>query len=124
MEMEEKRLQYQEAERQRQFELEFEPVITSVIPFTRNKHASGAAWGSKSTCQGKEKKKIRAIRLKALLVLGSPVFIVSRRGTLSLTLLCGKPHRLLSLWHLLWDPKRAAREAWSVVGMVTGSWIA
>ena len=41
---------------------------------------------------------IRVIRQKALLpVLGSPVFIVSRRGTLSLTVLSGKPHRLPSL---------------------------
>ena len=32
------------------------PVSTCATPFTRDKHASGAAWDNKSTCQGKEKK--------------------------------------------------------------------
>ena len=39
----------------------------------------------------RRRKEIRVIRLKALLsVIGSPVFIVSRRGTLSLIVLSGK----------------------------------
>ena len=32
------------------------PASTCATPFTRDKHASGAALGIKSTCQGKEKK--------------------------------------------------------------------
>ena len=32
------------------------PVSTCAIPFTRDKHASGATWGNMSTCQEKEMK--------------------------------------------------------------------
>ena len=40
----------------------------------------------------RRRKEIRIISQKALSVLGSPVSIVSRRGTLSLTVLSGKPN--------------------------------
>ena len=76
------------------------PVSTCAIPFTRDKYASGIAWGNRSICQWKKMKEIRVIRQKALLlVLSSPVFFCMQEGHI-------KPN--CAKWKATYTPKPVA----------------
>ena len=79
---------------------EVKPVNTCATPFTRDKHASGAAWSNRSTCQWKEKKECD----KSYQAKSSPsssrltCFYCKQEGYIKPN--CAKwRHRLPSLWH-------------------------
>ena len=102
------------------------PVSYCATFFTRDKHASGAAWDNKNTCQGKEKKEGNKSYQAKIPPTTSRLtcFYCKQEGHI-------KPN--CAKWKATHTPKpvalvmgsgRLAREAWSVVWVVTVSWIA
>ena len=98
------------------------PISTCAIPFTCEKHASGAAWDNKSTCQGKEKKEgDKSYQAK------------NHHSSFRLTCFYCKQERHIkpncAKWKATQTHKPVAlvmgsgnsSEAWSVLGVATGS---